>query len=157
MFQIAVKPLLESQFIRGHFEARFRVLVNIHLFRCRRLRLGHSNNLLWTRTADRRVRPFAVRPGVLRHKASWRAKKQVISAGYPPADLSLGRAVSIRTCFAARKRESAALYFLRTHNLREGLCKQSGSVCSEDLASYPAIRGHSYSACAPLAFASFSA
>src|SRR5258706_15735013 len=110
MFQIAVKPLLESQFIGRHFEARLRILVNIHLFRRRRLRLRHSNNLLWTRTAGRRVRPFAVRPGVLRHKASWRAKKQVISAGYPPADLSLGRAVSIRTCFAARKRESAALY-----------------------------------------------
>src|SRR6266403_1152344 len=102
MFQIAVKPLLQSQFIGGHFEARFRVLVNIHLFRCRRLR--HSKNLLWDRSA-RPARPsfrsspwrFAAR------EATWRAKKEVNSAGYPPADLSLGRAASIRTCFATRK------------------------------------------------------
>jgi len=33
VFQIPVKPLLESQFIRGHFKARFRVLIDIHLFR----------------------------------------------------------------------------------------------------------------------------
>src|SRR5438552_1487062 len=33
IFQVTVKALLESQFVRGHFKARFRVLVDIHLFR----------------------------------------------------------------------------------------------------------------------------
>src|SRR6266702_2645813 len=33
VFEIAVKPLLESQFVRGDFKARFRVLVDIHFFR----------------------------------------------------------------------------------------------------------------------------
>ena len=32
IFEIAVKALLESQFLRGDFEARFCVLVDIHFF-----------------------------------------------------------------------------------------------------------------------------
>jgi len=32
-----------------------------------------------------------------------KSQEEVNSAGYPPADLSLGRAASIRTCLAARK------------------------------------------------------
>src|ERR1700682_2037738 len=117
MFQIAVKPLLEPQFVSRHFEARFRVLVNIHLFRCRRLQLRHAKNLLWTRPPNRHVHPFVVRPGrFAAQKATWRAKKEVNSAGYPPADLSLGRAASIRTCLATRKQESAAYCDLRTYN-----------------------------------------
>ncbi len=33
IFEIAVETLLESQLLRGYFEARFRVLVDIHFFR----------------------------------------------------------------------------------------------------------------------------
>src|SRR6266403_3688925 len=118
MFQIAVKPLLQSQFIGGHFEARFRVLVNIHLFRCRRLR--HLKNLLWTEPARLACPPFRNSPERYEaQEANWRTKKEVNSAGYPPADPSLGRAASIRTCFAARKRESeSGLQFCEWRSLR---------------------------------------
>src|SRR6266851_4063661 len=38
IFEVAVKPLFESQFVRGDFKARFRVLINIHFFRHGNLR-----------------------------------------------------------------------------------------------------------------------
>src|SRR5712692_10077087 len=38
IFQIPVEALLESQFVGGDFKTRFRVLVDIHLFRYWRLR-----------------------------------------------------------------------------------------------------------------------
>ena len=39
-------------------------------------------------------------------QAIWKAKKEVCQRATHPLDLSLGRAASIRTCFAARKQES---------------------------------------------------
>ena len=65
MFQIAVEALLESEFLRGHFEARFRILVNVHFFRCRRLR--HEEFSL----------PCQVRPGSQRRLAAGPTRSKV--------------------------------------------------------------------------------
>src|SRR4029077_14449018 len=66
----------------GYFEGRLRVLVNIHLFRCRRLR--HARNLLWTGRAPETHPSFHSSPARFAARETiWRAKKEVSFGGLP--------------------------------------------------------------------------
>src|SRR5258706_3426408 len=118
MLQILAKALVEDYENLSCFAESFRFLQRIHLFRCRRLR--NLKNLLWTEPARLACPSFRNSPERYEaQEANWRTKKEVNSAGYPPADPSLGRAASIRTCFAARKREGeSGLQFCEWRSLR---------------------------------------